>query len=580
MTDQKDKPVLDVQALEKLLEAAYVLQEHNREMQQLGESLEVQSEQLRQEELATQAVLQKTQRESGQKRVPHGDYTLTLAEIVEAQAQIQMRHLELDAAMALVAERTAKITNASGAGIGILNAKKVQYRAGCGHTALPVGTEIPLETASCAACFRTGQVVRSENFTPEFLFDPEPIRKRGIESLIAVPIYHDGRVAGALELYYDQTNGFVEQDIHTCQLMAGLVTEAFARDAEMTWKQSLSEERNTMLEALERLKPELAALAQNQSPAASNTGKSSVPEAVVAVDSPVCRKCGEELAVDEQFCGKCGAPRVNNHKHSTLQSKLASAWNAQQGNAADSPVQPFNGSSPHLQPPSMFDPPARHAGLAGDHLPDDFELPPLDLAALGLPPDDELGVDAPEDEIVPAGSSLQKKEIEGTALVKAQPDDVTWTSAAKAKDFLEALAITRSPSALRRFWNARRGDFYLAIAVILVAVVLRWGIWSDHSVGASGTGATVGNASHRKNADPEADLSLFDKFLISMGLAEAPEAPEYKGNPDTQVWEDLHTALYYCPGSDLYGKTQKGKFTSQRDAQQDQFEPASRKACD
>jgi hypothetical protein len=73
---------------------------------------------------------------------------------------------------------------------------------------------------------------------------------------------------------------------------------------------------------------------------------------------------------------------------------------------------------------------------------------------------------------------------------------------------------------------------------------------------------------------------MFDKLLISLGLAEAPEAPEYKGNPDTQVWVDLHTALYYCPGSELYGKTPKGKLASQRDAQLDQFEPASRKACD
>jgi hypothetical protein len=68
--------------------------------------------------------------------------------------------------------------------------------------------------------------------------------------------------------------------------------------------------------------------------------------------------------------------------------------------------------------------------------------------------------------------------------------------------------------------------------------------------------------------------------LISLGLAEAPEAPEYKGNPATQVWVDLQTALYYCPGSDLYGKTIKGKFTSQRDALLDQFEPADRKGCD
>jgi hypothetical protein len=73
---------------------------------------------------------------------------------------------------------------------------------------------------------------------------------------------------------------------------------------------------------------------------------------------------------------------------------------------------------------------------------------------------------------------------------------------------------------------------------------------------------------------------MFDRVLISMGLAEPPPAQEYKGNPDTQVWVDLHTALYYCPGDDLYGKTPKGKITSQRDAQLDQFEPAYRKTCD
>jgi GAF domain-containing protein len=579
VTDQNDKPVLDVQTLEKLLEAAYVLQEHNREMQQRGESLEVQSEQLRQEELSTQAALQKTLRESSKRPAFHGDYTLTLAEIVEAQAQIQMRHLGLGPAMALVAERTAKVTNASGAGIAILNGKKVCYRAGCGTTALPVETEIPLETAVCAACFRTGQVVRSENFNPEFLFDPEPVRKRGIESLIAVPIYHDGRITGALEVYYEQVNGFVEQDIHTCQLMAGLVTEAFARDAELTWKQSLADERNTMLEALERLKPELAALAQHQTPAASDTFRNPAPASGVAVEGSLCRKCGEALGAGEQFCGKCGTPRTGDTKESSLQSKLAAAWTAQQSQTAPSTQPPLNGDSAHPQAPPMFDPQTRHPDLTADHLPDDFELPPLDLTALGLPPDDELGTGDHEEEITPA-SAQEAKEIAGTALVKAQPGDATWTSAAKAKDFLEALAITRTPSALRRFWNSRRGDFYLAIAVILVAVVIRWGIWSDHSVGASGTGTTIGSAAHRKNADQDADLSLFDKFLISVGLAEAPEPPEYKGNPDTQVWEDLHTALYYCPGSDLYGKTPKGKFTTQRDAQLDQFEPAYRKACD
>jgi hypothetical protein len=115
------------------------------------------------------------------------------------------------------------------------------------------------------------------------------------------------------------------------------------------------------------------------------------------------------------------------------------------------------------------------------------------------------------------------------------------------------------------------------VAVILVACVVRWEIWSSHSVSATGNpSAAVG---HRRPA-ADANLSLFDRILVKVGLAEAPEPEDYKGNPETQVWVDLQTALYYCPGADLFGKTPKGKFASQRDAQLDQFEPAYRKACD
>jgi hypothetical protein len=160
-----------------------------------------------------------------------------------------------------------------------------------------------------------------------------------------------------------------------------------------------------------------------------------------------------------------------------------------------------------------------------------------------------------------------------------QPEDVIWSSAAKARNFLESVSGKREPGALARYWRSRRGDFYLGLAIILVVVVIRWGIWSGDSAGAVGHGTAI-SGSRRKHFDPNANLSAFDKLLIGLGLAEAPDPPEYKGNPDTLVWVDLHTALYYCPGSDLYGKTPKGKTTSQRDAQLDQFEPAYRKACD
>lgn len=579
MTDQK-KPVLDGQTFEKLLEAAYVMQEHNRKMREVEESLESQSEQLREQEVAHQALLQRTKSVPDESVRSNVDYTLTLAEIVEAQHQIQIRHLELDQAMAVVAERVARIATASGAAIGILEGTTVRYRAGAGSAALPVGSEVPLRTAVCQANVRTGQVVRAEDVNVEILFDPQPCLQRGILSLVSVPIYHDGDIVGALELYFDRVRGFAEEDIHTCQLMAGLVTEAIGRDAQSNLKKSIATERSTMLAAIELLKPDLAAMAADRPTATSRPSGS-------ANTAPPCWKCGSALLEQEQFCGKCGASRNSEQSPLSMQSKFASAWHMQQTSqktgAATSGIEPAEETAAW----SMAHRHNGHTEFSEEEGADteSFSAPEVEQNSpiASIVPgtvEDALSLSSQE----PANENSVEENVEdrSTALVVPQPDDVVWSSAAKAREFLESISGTRTPGALARFWRSRRGDFYLAVALILVAVVIRWGIWSDNSVGATGHGSAVsGSSNRRKQLAPDAGLSAFDKLLIALGLAEPPDqAPEYKGNPDTQVWVDLQTALYYCPGSDLYGKTAKGKMSSQRDAQLDQFEPASRRACD
>ncbi len=562
MTDQEKKPVLDEQTFERLLEAAYVLQEHNRGMRELEERVESRSARLREQESANQAPLDRGKAKSEEASRADSDYTLTLAEIVEAQRQIQTRHLELDKAMAVVAERVKRITGASGAAIAILEGSTVRYRAGAGAAALPLGSEAPLDKAVCAASLRTGQVIRSEDVNLEFLFDPETCRPRGIVSLSVVPIYREDEIIGALELYFDKTHGFAEQDIHTCQLMAGLVTEAIGRDAELTLKKSMAAERSSMLAAIERLQPNLAAWAEGQT-AASTAPSTGAVTATAAKSS--CWKCGNKLLAEEQFCGKCGAPRTRDAGPSGMQSKLAAAQQMQQASQETvATALPRETSPTELTGPVAVNKPGneveREEENAGYDQSEPFSLPELEESNPGL-----VAASANENAIAPKLS---------------RESQMVWASAAKARDFLESLAAARTPSAIARFWRSRRGDFYLAVAVILVLVVIRWGIWSNHSVGATGRGTAVSGSAARGRQAPDADLSAFDKLLISLGLAEAPEAPEYKGNPDTQVWVDLHTALYYCPGSDLYGKTSQGKLTSQRDAQLDQFEPANRRACD
>jgi hypothetical protein len=120
-------------------------------------------------------------------------------------------------------------------------------------------------------------------------------------------------------------------------------------------------------------------------------------------------------------------------------------------------------------------------------------------------------------------------------------------------------------------WQNHRSELYLAAAAILLVIaIVGWG-----------APATL-NTNSSKTVNPAtAQLTPLEKLLVATGLAEAPDVPQvYLGNPDTQVWLDVHTALYYCPGSALYGKTNAGRFASQRSAQQDRFDPENNRPCE
>jgi GAF domain-containing protein len=605
VSEEKNKPVRDEVTLAKLLEAAYVLQEHNRERREMGLILSLTKDQLVADELSAPTLPPRAPqpRENEPEPAAKTDYTFTLAQIVETQHEIQVQHLELESAMSLVAERLTQIARAGGAAIGILDSKNFRYRAASGLLALPAGTDVPMEKALCAASLRTGEVLRCASVNLESLLDTEECRRRGIQSLIAVPVFHDGRVVGGLELYYAHPQAFTDQDVHTCQLMAGLVTEALARDEEAALKKSMETERAVMLEALEKLKPNLAALVDRPS-APDSSAKIGVPAAAAASSASafVCRRCGHKLVGEEQFCGNCGTPRSSDYEPPSMQSKVASLWHMQEAMKKNPPADVASGgAAPHEPRANLSRASSDRASIdwrnpervhseksLGDSLAE--EMPEL-FAVAGLPGGkttesaaDENPIRAEFEESVLSDLEIPTKpkagdddEVEGAQSTALAKRATAWSSAATARAFLEQVALAKRPGTLTQFWNTRRGDIYLAIAIILVAAVIRWGIFSGHPVSATGNPPAAA-AAHRKPA-ADADLSLFDRMLISLGLAEAPPPTESKGNPDTQVWIDLHTALYYCPGTDLYGKTPKGKFTSQRDAQLDQFEPAYRKAC-
>src|SRR5258708_35490661 len=118
--------------LGKLLEAAYVLQEHNRAMRKLGLNLERQRDRLNEQTPPNPTLPPPISRNAADAHVAQDDYTFTLAQIVESQRLIQVRRLELQEALSLFAERVASIARGSGAGTPILDRKKSLHRAGVG----------------------------------------------------------------------------------------------------------------------------------------------------------------------------------------------------------------------------------------------------------------------------------------------------------------------------------------------------------------------------------------------------------------------------------------------------------------
>jgi hypothetical protein len=352
-----------------------------------------------------------------------------------------------------------------------------------------------------------------------------------------------------------------------------------------------------------------------------------------------CRSCGHELTEQEAFCGSCGISRTSrepdagksnlaNSNEGYLQHKWATLWymqeavrrkeshNEQAGiersAIASTPAQ----GDKNVSSPS--DSISKRSGVTASEVEADRTLPVTRskkslqekpespggwlLTKSGKPEaklndtdSDGAALDedaewSTEDTFAPQNRSGERSHE--TALLMSsdhssaiqsnqhlpshdqsfddqveKPEELEGTSAQAADGSTES---TQKTWWLLQ-WQNHRGGLYLATAAILLVIaIFGWG-----------APATL-NTNSSKTANPAtAQLTPLEKLLVATGLAEAPDVPQvYLGNPDTQVWLDVHTALYYCPGSALYGKTNAGRFASQRSAQQDRFDPENNRPCE
>jgi hypothetical protein len=531
-TGARSKPILDEAGFQQLLAAAYVLQRHN---------------------------------DSLRAKDPRLDAAWIFSEIAQIQSEVRKNGLSFSESAGAVAEGLQKITGAAGTSICLMRNGVLDCIATAGISAEVPGGSAVASSLVGSERLKNGREFHSSDAKLDTRLDIATCRSLNIGSLLAVPIQSSGagEISGVVEVRWSKADGFHECDVRTCELVAGLVTELLEKQAtehnlatgSHTGNNSHSGNTATLIkppengsatEDIASVKNSISALAnENAEPLAT-----------------CCRVCGRPFGPDEAFCGKCSMPRVAGTPSENLQSKWASMWFMQQAQET------LQEQTPAPVPPRLTAPKNEIRNVEPSRQPWQKQQFAIDA------PSAASATPTPTQEQIPT-----EIVFEHTPLPETQSQSLSlWAhqESSRSSAWNEEISETGSTDALFKIKLSTRRNFDVLkskiqksgrtarVALVsgaLLLVLAAWSFWPS-----SGTSS---------------QFSWVESLLVELGLAQVPQgAPVHEaGSPDVRVWVDVHTALYYCPGSDMYGKTPGGHFSTQKAAQEDQFESATRVVC-
>lgn len=280
----------------------------------------------------------------------------------------------------------------------------------------------------------------------------------------------------------------------------------------------------------------------------------------------VCGQCGVPVKEGELLCGRCAGeePRPGEQ----LQRKWASLWLMSQEQGLW-PEHSTAGQTEAQDETIAAKIPAIH--VPAIQAPDPPEIPDRTQEAAGLGDfADTLEIPDATGETAGRADAAVEREWPSTALERVWAVTQTPLLTQEVESPSPEISDEEPPA---KPWNLRdlrlrlrfhRADLYLVVAIVVSTFAMIW----------------VLSATPAAGAQRKPRLRPWERALVSLGLADAPDPPPRRGNPNIQVWVDPKTALYYCVGEELYGKAPGGHATTQREAQMDQFEPAGRAACE
>ena len=174
--------------------------------------------------------------------------------IISTQRDIATAALDMTAVLNLIVARTMDLSHASGAVIELAEGEEMVYRAASGRAAPYVGLRTAMAHSLSGECVRTGQLLKCDDAERDPRVDLTECRRVGARSMIVVPLFYARKVVGVLQVLSPELYAFGPVDVHTLELMAGLIGAAMSHTAEFEARQAALNRLQTALGELQEAK--------------------------------------------------------------------------------------------------------------------------------------------------------------------------------------------------------------------------------------------------------------------------------------------------------------------------------------
>ncbi|HXW59567.1 MAG TPA: sensor domain-containing diguanylate cyclase [Solirubrobacteraceae bacterium] len=151
-----------------------------------------------------------------------------LLAVIETQNEIAATALDLDAVMAIVVRRAQEIVDATAGVVELLEGEEMVYHVASGTASAHVGLRLRADASFSGLCVSRNEILYCEDTGDGDRVDRDACRRAGAVSMVCVPLRHDAHTVGVLKVYDPCPRAFDAADLHTLELLSGVIAAHMA----------------------------------------------------------------------------------------------------------------------------------------------------------------------------------------------------------------------------------------------------------------------------------------------------------------------------------------------------------------